>query len=188
MLLGAEDGWYSSNPHICLMIDCEEGLGACVQKVWFTLGLGFATAGLAIVPTKAACAPAMATEVPVRPLAAVAVQQLSLKSASTGNAKLAAVQPINLAGAPLPTPKLDYQIVFVLGGPGSGKGTQVRPCLQLCSCSSMLPGDILTRRACHAAVRQARGGVRAGAPQRGRPAAGAHEVRHGGRQHGGQHD
>ena len=39
------------------------------------------------------------------------------------------MQPINLAGAPLPTPKLDYQIVFVLGGPGSGKGTQVRPLL-----------------------------------------------------------
>ena len=36
-----------------------------------------------------------------------------------------AVQPINLANAPLPPAKLDYQVVFVLGGPGSGKGTQV---------------------------------------------------------------
>ena len=34
-------------------------------------------------------------------------------------------QPINLATAPLPPAKLDYQVVFVLGGPGSGKGTQV---------------------------------------------------------------
>ncbi len=35
-------------------------------------------------------------------------------------------QPINLASATLPAAKLDYKIVFVLGGPGSGKGTQAR--------------------------------------------------------------
>ena len=58
---------------------------------------------------------------------------LTVSCAFVVNAKLAAAQPINLAGAPLP--KLNYQIVFVLGGPGSGKGTQVRPGLQLCSCS-----------------------------------------------------
>ena len=50
-------------------LDHRNGLGACVQKVWLTLGLGFAAAGLATVPTKAACAPAMATDAPVRPIA-----------------------------------------------------------------------------------------------------------------------
>ena len=52
-----------------MLLTIENGLGACVQKVWLTLGLGFAAAGLATVPTKAACAPAMATDAPVRPIA-----------------------------------------------------------------------------------------------------------------------
>lgn len=55
--------------HMLLTIDYGNGLGACVQKVWLTLGLGFAAAGVATVPTKAACAPAMATDAQVRPIA-----------------------------------------------------------------------------------------------------------------------
>ena len=64
-------GWlaFLKPTHMLLTINCKEGLGACVQKMWLTLGLGFAAAGLATVPTKAACAPAMATDAPVRPVA-----------------------------------------------------------------------------------------------------------------------
>ena len=58
---------FVTSTRVLLTLVCKKGLGACVQKVWFTLGLGFATAGLASVPTKAACAPAMAAEAPVRP-------------------------------------------------------------------------------------------------------------------------
>ena len=61
--------------HMVLTINSDKRPGAFAQKVWFTLGLGFAAAGLTTVPTKAACAPAIATEAPVCPIDAVAVQQ-----------------------------------------------------------------------------------------------------------------
>ena len=131
---------FATPAQLILTIDFDKRSSARQQKVWFTLGLGFAAAGLATVPTKAACAPAMATEAPVRLI--TAVLGLRVSCASTANAQLAAAQPVNLAGAPLPIPKIDYQIVFVLGGPGSGKGTQVLPYWQLCSCSGFFLNSV----------------------------------------------
>ncbi|KAK9822638.1 hypothetical protein WJX81_002237 [Elliptochloris bilobata] len=93
----------------------KKSVGSHAQKVWSTLGLGFAAAGLAIAPTQAACAPAVAIE----------------------------ASPINLAGAPLPAPKLDYQIVFVLGGPGSGKGTQCAKLVEEFGLVHLSAGDLL---------------------------------------------
>ncbi len=97
---------------------------------------------------------------------------------------------LQVNGAVAPT---QFKVVFVLGGPGSGKGTQVRQRLSWLAAQWQVAGGSRASAprpgvlAC--AVRQAAGGVPGHcAPERRRLAARARQERHARRQHGGRHD
>ncbi|KAL4424347.1 hypothetical protein ABPG75_001648 [Micractinium tetrahymenae] len=91
--------------------------GASKQFLWAKVSLGFAAAGLMTVaePPSAGCTATVAADAKVPPKAA----------------------------APAPEAAQRHKVVFVLGGPGSGKGTQCARLVQEFGLEHLSAGDLL---------------------------------------------